>query len=159
MAMNQSIANSEVGQQNQQFSTFFVANLFFGVDVLQVQEVLKFQKMTPVPKAPGVIEGLINLRGQIVTAIDMRRRLNLPARPTEQTPMNIVITTIDGAVSLLVDEIGDVMEMDATSFELPPANLDRSARQIIRGVYKCEDRLMLVLDADRAADISLSELQ
>src|SRR5271155_3083524 len=87
---------------SQQFSTFFVADLFFGVDVLNVQEVLRFQPMTPVPQAPGVIEGLINLRGQIVTAIDMRRRLGLSPRAGDKSPMNMVVRTADGAVSLLV---------------------------------------------------------
>src|SRR5579871_6291481 len=95
-------------QASGQFATFFVADLFFGVDVLRVQEVLCFQQMTRVPQASGVVEGLINLRGQIVTAIDMRRRLGLPPRRDGQTPMNMVVRTEGGAVSLLVDEIGDV---------------------------------------------------
>jgi purine-binding chemotaxis protein CheW len=71
-----------------QFSTFTVHDLFFGVDVLRVQEVLRFQEMTAVPLAPDVIEGLINLRGHIVTAIDMRRRLHLPPRGEGRTPIN-----------------------------------------------------------------------
>src|SRR5580698_9899881 len=100
--------HSERTQTSAQFSTLFVADLFFGVDVLRVQEVLRFQEMTRVPQAPGVIEGLINLRGQIVTAIDMRRRLGLPLRGEGHAPMNMVVRTEDGAVSLLVDEIGDV---------------------------------------------------
>ncbi len=75
MAAEAGFPKSELVEGSGQFSTFFVADLFFGVDVLNVQEVLRYQQMTPVPQAPGVIEGLINLRGQIVTAIDMRRRL------------------------------------------------------------------------------------
>src|SRR5437763_10143678 len=102
---------SEAAQASGQFSTFFVADLFFGVDVLRVQEVLRFQPMTRVPQAPEVIEGLINLRGQIVTAIDMRRRLRLPPRGAEHAPMNMVVRTEGGAVSLLVDEIGDVLDV------------------------------------------------
>ena len=103
MATDITIRKAELAQTSGQFSTFFVADLFFGVDVLRVQEVLRFQQMTRVPQAPEVIEGLINLRGQIVTAIDMRRRLRLPPRGGDQTPMNIVVRTEDGAVSLLVD--------------------------------------------------------
>src|SRR5208337_5246018 len=99
-------SKSEVAETSGQFSTFFVADLFFGVDVLRVQEVLRFQQMTHVPKALEVIEGLINLRGQIVTAIDMRKRLGLPPRAGDKSPMNMVVRTADGAVSLLVDEIG-----------------------------------------------------
>ncbi len=137
-----------------QFSTFFVADLFFGVDVLHVQEVLRYQPMTSVPQAPGVIEGLINLRGQIVTAIDMRRRLLLPARAADQPEaMNMVVRTADGAVSLLVDEIGDVLDMDPSMYERPPDNLAPAAKDLIRGVYKLSDRLLLVLDEERTVDL------
>jgi len=111
-----------------QFSTFFVGDMFFGVDVLNVQEVLRFQPMTPVPQAPKVIEGLINLRGQIVTAIDLRRRLGVADRGPDQRPMNVVVRTDDGAVSLLVDEIGDVLEVDASSYEHAPDTLDDAHR-------------------------------
>ena len=144
---------NELVQASGQFSTFFVADLFFGVDVLNVQEVLRFQPMTPVPQAPEVIEGLINLRGQIVTAIDMRRRLQLPPRAGDKSPMNMVVRTADGAVSLLVDEIGDVLDMDATTYERTPENLDPAARELIRGVYKLKGRLLLVLDAERTVDL------
>jgi len=142
-------------QTNTQLSTFFVADLFFGVDVLRVQEVLRSQPMTSVPQAPEVIEGLINLRGQIVTAIDMRRRLRLPARAAdEQEPMNMVVQTADGAVSLLVDEIGDVLDMDPSTYERPPDNLVFAAKDLIRGVYKLKDRLLLVLDEERTVDLA-----
>jgi purine-binding chemotaxis protein CheW len=138
-----------------QFSTFFVADLFFGIDVLRVQEVLRFQQMTRVPLAPEIVEGLINLRGQIVTAIDMRRRLRLPLRAAGEIPMNMVVRTEEGAVSLLVDEIGDVVDVDAASYEQPPENLDSAARDLIRGVFKLKNRLLLVLDTDRAVDLAV----
>ncbi|HEY4360525.1 MAG TPA: chemotaxis protein CheW [Bryobacteraceae bacterium] len=141
-----------------QFATFFVADLFFGVEVLRVQEVLRFQQMTRVPRAPDVIEGLINLRGQIVTAVDMRRRLGLPAREGDQTPMNMVVRTDEGAVSLLVDEIGDVLDVEETVYERPPDNLDPAARELIRGVYKLKDRLLLVLDAERTVDLAVGKV-
>ncbi len=147
---------SERTQRGAQFSTFFVADLFFGVDVLRVQEVLRFQPMTRVPQAPKVIEGLINLRGQIVTAIDMRRRLGLPARAGGNTPMNLVVRTEEGAVSLLVDEIGDVLDVDESLYERPPENLDRAARELIDGVYKLKDRLLLVLDTERTVDLTVA---
>ena len=91
----------------QQFCTFYVDRQFFGVPVQQVQEVIRYQEMTRVPLVPRVIRGLINLRGQIVVAIDLRRRLDAPERPEDQLPMNVVVRTPDGALSLLVDEIGD----------------------------------------------------
>ncbi len=140
---------SEPMQSSGQYATFFVADLFFGIDVLHVQEVLRWQPMTRVPQAPETIEGLINLRGQIVTAIDMRRRLGLSPRPSDQLPMNIVVRTSEGAVSLLVDEIGDVVETARSTYERPPANLDPAASAIIAGVYKRDDKLLLVLDQER----------
>lgn len=144
---------SEPTQSSGQYATFLVADLFFGVDVLRVQEVLRFLPMTPVPQAPAVIEGLINLRGQIVTAIDMRRRLGLPARPDSDLPLNMVVRTEDGTVSLLVDEIGDVIDVDQSTYERAPQNLDPLARELIRGVYKLKGRLLLVLDAERTVDL------
>jgi purine-binding chemotaxis protein CheW len=98
---------------------------------------------------------LINLRGQIVTAIDMRRRLLLPPRAGNQEVMNIVVRTQDGVVSLLVDEIGDVLDMDADTYERPPENLDPGAKEFIRGVYKLRNQLLLVLDEERTVDLAV----
>lgn len=135
--------------QTQQFCTFFVDGIQFGIEVLKVQEVLKYHEMTPVPLASAVVSGLINLRGQIVTALDLRARLGLPLRPEEALPMNVVIRAEDGAVSLLVDEIGDVLETTEEAFEEPPATLGESARDLIRGVYKLDGRLLLILEIEK----------
>jgi len=136
-----------------QFATFLVGGLMFGVDVLEVQEVLRSQDMTRVPKAPAMIEGLINLRGEIVMAVDMRKRLRMPDREREEAPMNMVIRGVDGAVSLLVDEIGDVIQTAPEDFEPPPPTLPESCRQVIDGMYKLDDRLMLVLNTGRTLDL------
>ncbi len=101
-----------------------------------MQEIIRYQEMTRVPLAPPVVCGLINLRGQIVTAIDLRRRLELSDRPADQLPVNVVVHTDDGAVSLLVDEIGDVLEVSEKLFEPPPETLRGPARELIRGAYK-----------------------
>ncbi len=148
------IAKVESDRTRGTFATFYVADLFFGVDVLRVQEVLRSQPMTRAPRGPEVIEGLINLRGQIVTAIDMRRRLRLEPRAADAAPMNVVVRTEDGAVSLLVDAIGDVLDVESDAFERPPENLNAGARALIRGVYKLEDRLLLVLDTERTVDLA-----
>ncbi len=100
-----------------QLCTFYLDGHYFGLDVLAVQEIIRGQEMTRVPLAPPVVRGLINLRGQIVTALDLRRRLELSDRPADQEPVNVVVHTDDGAVSLLVDEIGDVVEVSETAFE------------------------------------------
>jgi len=136
--------------KTQQFCTFFLKDQFFGVPVQQVQEVIRYQEMTRVPLVPQVIRGLINLRGQIVMALDLRRRFGMEDRPESQLPMNVVVRTDDGAVSFLVDEIGDVMEVDDETFERPPETLQGQARELVEGVYKLNDRLMLVLDTEQA---------
>lgn len=136
------------------FCTFTLDGLLFGVEVLKVQEVIRYLAMTRVPLAPSVVRGLINLRGQIVTAIDLRRRLELPERPADQSPMNVVIRTDDEAVSLLVDEIGEVREVDEESFEQPPETLKGVARELIRGAYKLKDQLLLVLDTEKTAQVA-----
>ena len=132
-----------------QFATFYVDRLFFGVGVLDVQEVLRFQEMSKVPLAPPTIQGLINLRGQIVTAIDMRRRLGLRARPEGDIPMNVVIRAEDGAVSLLVDEIGDVLDVAEEIREPVPENIPRQQRELLAGVAKLDQRLLLILNTQR----------
>jgi len=128
------------------FATFSVADMFCGIDVAQVQEVLKYQEMTPVPLTPDVIQGLINLRGQIVTAVDLRRRFHLPERAVDQKPMNMVLRCDGGAVSLLVDEIGDVIEVDGCEHEPPPSTMDPLHREVVEAVFKLDGRLLLALD-------------
>jgi purine-binding chemotaxis protein CheW len=135
-----------------QYCTFFVRGLFLGLEVTCIQEVIRAQPLTVVPLTSNVIAGLMNLRGQIVTAIDLRHRLGLPAREPDERPINVVVRTPDGAVSLLVDEIGDVIEVDAESFERPPDTLSDEARDLIRGAYKLKGRLLLVLDPSRTID-------
>jgi len=132
-----------------QYCTFFLDGLFFGVNVLGVQEVIKFQSMTQVPLASRVVSGLINLRGQIVTAIDLRRRLELGEREEDIPPMNVVVRTDDGPVSLLVDDIGDVLEVSDDTFEPPPPTMKGVARELITGVHKLDERLLLILDMNK----------
>jgi purine-binding chemotaxis protein CheW len=144
---------------SKQFATFFLNGLFFGIEVLKVQEVIRYQEMTRVPLAPRMIEGLINLRGRIVTAIDLRRRLEMPPRAAGELPMNVVISSDDGAVSLLVDEIGDVVEVQDDIYERPPETLNGAARELIRGVYKLKERLLLILDTEKAVGLPTSAAQ
>ena len=136
--------------EERQFSTFEIDGHLFGVPVLEVQEVIRFQEMTQVPLAPPTVGGLINLRGQIVMAIDLRRRLEFPDREDGKLPMNVVVNTADGAISLLVDEIRDVVEVTEDSFAPPPDTLAGVARELIDGVYKFDDRLLLSLDVHKA---------
>lgn len=141
----------------QQYCTFFVDGHYFGLDVRRVQEIIRYQEMTRVPLAPHVVRGLINLRGQIVTAIDLRRRLELKERRADQLPVNVVVRTEDGAISLLVDEIGDVLEVSEELFERPPETLRGIARELILGAYKMDDRLLLLLDTEKTLRCDSSE--
>lgn len=141
---------------SKQFATFTLNSLFLGVDVLKVQEVIRYQTMTRVPTAPAMVEGLINLRGQIITAIDLRLRLDLPPRPEDQLPMNVVVRTDDGALSLLVDEIGDVVEIADGSFERIPETVTGVVRDLVTGVYKLDGKLLLILDTEKAANLPVA---
>jgi purine-binding chemotaxis protein CheW len=124
-----------------------------GVDALAVQEVLRHQRMTPVPRAPVEVCGLINLRGQVVTAIDLRRRLGLEPREPGRESMNVVVGTPDGPVSLLVDTIGDVVRVDEDLLEPVPGTLERAAADLVTGVYQLEGWLLLALDVERACTL------
>ncbi len=136
-----------------QVCTFYLEDQLYGVDAHKVQEVIRYQEMTEVPLTPDYIRGLINLRGQIVTAIDMRRRLQLPERSSDKRPMNVVVRGEEGAISLLVDRIGDVIEVSEESFETNPDTLQGPSRDLLEGTYKLADQLLLMLNTlDTARD-------
>jgi purine-binding chemotaxis protein CheW len=141
----------------EQFCTFYLKDQFFGLPVQQVQEVIRYQEMTRVPLVPEVIRGLINLRGQIVLAVDLRRRLGMEGRNASELPMNVVVRTEGGAVSLLVDEIGDVLEVAEDGFEPPPGNASSQVRGMILGVYKLDQKLLHLLDTAKACRITETE--
>jgi purine-binding chemotaxis protein CheW len=130
--------------------TFRLDGLRFGVDVARVQEVLRHQVMTRVPLAPPAVTGLLNLRGRIVPALDLRRCLGLRERETGERPVNVVVVSESGPVSLLVDEIGDVLALDPALFEEAPATVQGRVRELIRGACKLDDGLVLVLDVERS---------
>jgi purine-binding chemotaxis protein CheW len=115
-----------------------------------VQEVLRSQQLTRVPLAPTAVAGLINLRGQVVTAIELRERLGRPPRPEGTDAVVIVVRLHGEAVSLLVDSIADVVDVDASDFEAPPDTLEGQARDLIRGAYKLHGQLLLALDVQKA---------
>ncbi|MDX2037892.1 MAG: chemotaxis protein CheW [Isosphaeraceae bacterium] len=128
--------------------TFTLDDRLFGVDVRRVQEVLRRQDMTRVPLASRFIRGLINLRGQIVMAIDLRCCLDLGETPIDSDAMHLVLRTDDGSLSFLVDRIHDVVVVEPSTFEPPPSNLQGEMRTMILGSYSDVDRLLLALDAD-----------
>lgn len=152
--------------EQRQFCTFFLNGIYFGIEVEHVQEVIRYQQMTRVPLAPSDICGLINLRGQIVTAIDLRRRLemsspvlSLSELEDDQLPFNVVVRTDDEVVSLLVDEVGDILETTQDNFEPPPTTLKGRVRQLLRGAYKLQDELLLILDIEKVLEVKSTQLK
>jgi purine-binding chemotaxis protein CheW len=134
-----------------QYATFHVAGQFFGIDVAHVQEVLRFAGCTRLPLAPPAVRGLINLRGQVITALDLRVRLGLPPR-TEDDPVTVVIRVDDDVVSLLVDAIDEVLELSDEEFEPLPETVAGPARELVTGACPLEGRLLLALDVRRAVE-------
>ena len=139
------------------YCAFRVGDLLLGVPVECVQEVLRPLDITFVPLAPPAVSGLINLRGEIVTAIDLRCRLGIPARAEgDARPMNVVVRAGEGPVSLLVDDIVDVIEVSDQQFEMVPETAARAGRDLFIGVYKLEKSLLLALDPERATQVGLT---
>ena len=145
--------STQAAGSTQQFTTFVLDGHLFGVEVETVQEVIRYQTMTRVPLAPPSVGGLINLRGQVITAIDLGHRLGLPPRPEGELPMNVVVRTPDGAVSLLVDRIGEVVHADTDDFEAPPETMTGPGRELVTGAYKLDGSLLLALDVPRVVDV------
>lgn len=137
-----------------QYCTFWVDELFFGVAVDEVQEVIRHQPMTRVPRAHDAVSGLINLRGQIVTAVDLRVRLGLPSRDPERLPMNVIVRSRGEIVSILVDDIGDVIDVADLELQPVPSTMPVVVRDVVHGVRILPSEILLVLDADRALDVT-----
>ena len=136
-----------------QLSTFHVGKYLFGVEVALVQEIVRMQPITPVPLSAPEIAGLINLRGEVLTAIDIRARLGLPPSTSERPQVNVVVRVDEEPVSLLVDEIGGVQEVSQVPFESTPSTVDAAIGALLYGAYTLPDQLLLSLDARALLDL------
>jgi purine-binding chemotaxis protein CheW len=136
---------------SQDFSTFLVGEHYLAVDAALVQEVIPAVPSTPVPLTTAEVEGLINLRGQIVLAINLQRRLALPETPPTPSQANLIVHTRDGLVSLLVDQLGDVISLDREQLEPLPLSVQGEVRDLALGVFQFEDSLLILLDVSRVA--------
>jgi purine-binding chemotaxis protein CheW len=143
----------------QQLVTFKTGDFSLGIDVLEVQEVLRHQHMTPVPLAASEVQGLINLRGNIVTAIGMRERLHLEPRRDDAEQMNLIVSLKDGCASLIVDSVGDVIHIEPTKYKPRPSTLASPLREMVAGVYELERGLLLHIDAEAACQLFIEEEQ
>jgi len=137
-----------------QYATFEVGGEYLGIRVLQVQEVLRRLQVTPVPLAPPVVAGLINLRGQIIPALELRRLFHLDERTDPEQALSVVLRTDAGAVTVQVDDIGDVVEIESTAVQPPPLHVEAHLKRCLSGVCQMKDRMLLLLDVARTVDVS-----
>lgn len=150
----QSMKNpEEINMATKQYSTFFIANRMYGIDVVMVQEITKAMPITKVPLAPAFVHGLINLRGQIATAIGVRELFNLKDNTQISEPMNVVCKDEGMLVSLLVDQIGDVIEVDEKNFESTPETISQNVGRFMTGVYKNPDNLLSIIEVKKIIEI------
>lgn len=133
----------------QRYCTFWVAGQHYGLEVGSVREVLKSQRTTPVPTSSAVIGGLINLRGEIVTAIDLRRRLQLEPRDHDSQSMSVVVSLDGEVISLVVDDVGDVVDLPPAELQPVPPTVPSHVRDVMVGVYRLPEGLVQVLDASQ----------
>lgn len=143
--------------ETEEFVTFTIAGQLFGIPVLQIQDVLSSYQITPIPLAPPEIKGSLNLRGRVVTAIDVRLRLGLAARPKEAESMSIVAENEGELYSLMVDSVGEVLALSQSAYERNLPTLDAKFRAFSDGIYRLDKQLLVVLDVNRLLDYERSD--
>lgn len=136
------------------FVTMTIAGQLFGIPVLFVQDVLGAQRLTRIPLAPPEVAGSLNLRGRIVTAIDVRIRLGLPPRGKDEKTMSVVIDLQGELYSLQIDQVGEVLTLAREDFEANPPTLDPRWREISRGIYRLKEQLLVVIDINQLMNLS-----
>ena len=146
--VSDAVAEDNNGEQLE-YVTLTIGGQWFGIPVLSVQDVLGPQNIAMIPLAPPEVAGSLNLRGRIVTAIDPRVRLGLPKREENETVMSIVVEHLGELYSLLIDQVGEVLKLPSNRFEHNPASLDPRWREISTGIYRLDDRLVIVIDIER----------
>jgi purine-binding chemotaxis protein CheW len=163
--MNQLVPSTKRGSQDvattenhEDFVTMFIEGQMFGIPVLVVQDVLGPQKITRIPLSPPEVAGSLNLRGRIVTAIDVRLRLKLAnKKPITGAGMSVVVDMKGELYSLRVDQVGEVLSLPAAKFERNPPTLDPLWREFSAGIYRLEEKLLVILDVPRLLDFTRSE--
>jgi purine-binding chemotaxis protein CheW len=140
-----------------QYASCLLGSLFVGIAVDSVQAVTNVAELTPVPQAPPFVSGLMNLRGQIVTVLDLRQCLGVDDPRDRLRPVHLILRSEDECIGLLVDEVGDVLAIDEVDCEPPPKTLSDRSRRLITSVCKLDDRLLLILDTERILAYSGNE--
>ncbi|MDA5193166.1 chemotaxis protein CheW [Govanella unica] len=139
-----------------EFVTLRLCGQTLGIPVMAVHDVLAAQKITPIPLAPYAVAGVLNLRGRIVTAIDLRARLGLPPRGEGDACMSIVVEHKGEPYSLLIDSVGEVLTLTAGQYERNPVTLDTHWQLVSNGIYRLDGELLVVVDVERLLDIGLT---
>lgn len=135
------------GAQTRDYLTIWIGEQIFGIPILQVQDVLGQQNVTKIPLSPRAVAGSLNLRGRIVTAIDVRACLGMPSlEKTSQPTMSVVVENGGELYSLMIDKVGDVLSLPANDFEKTPSTLDPQWRNVSMGIYRLKDILLMVLN-------------
>ncbi len=141
--------NKDVQNTTVELATFYVGDALCGMDILKVQEINKLMEMTKVPQSPDYVTGILNLRGQIVTVIDLGNKLGLTATDLNESSRNIIVNAANEYIGLLVSSISDVVAADMEKVEKPPANIGGLQGTFFKGVFKTKDRLIGILDVDK----------
>jgi purine-binding chemotaxis protein CheW len=136
-----------------ELATFYIGDALCGMDILKIQEINKLMQMTKVPQAPDYVLGILNLRGQIVTIIDLGSKLGLGKTDITQEPRNIIVNSAGGHVGLLVRKISDVVSVDMNKRESAPANMRGIQGEYFNGVYKTDTNLIGILNVDKVLSI------
>ncbi len=142
----------------QEYVTAKVGGQLFGLPILRVQDVFKPERVTRVPLAPPEIAGVLNLRGRIVTLVDLRKRLDLPPPREGQPQMAVGVEWRGESYGLLIDVIGEVLKLDDDAREANPVNLDGGLARMTLGIHRLDDQLLLVLDVERVLDIAIASM-
>jgi purine-binding chemotaxis protein CheW len=147
---------TEINDHTVEYVTALIGDQLFGLPIARVQDVFAPERLTLVPLAPPEIAGLLNLRGRIVTVIDMRRRLDLNGRGEDHRPMAIGVEHKGESYGLLIDEIGEVLKLPSASRVDNPVNLDVRLARVSSGVHRLDGRLLVVLDVERVLDVGVN---
>ena len=152
--MTVATSSSKAQDQITEFVTVMIGEHLFGLPIARVQDVFMPDRLTRVPLAPPEIAGVLNLRGRIVTTIDMRRRLGMPPREDNKPSMAVGIELKGESYGLLIDTVGEVMKLGDDTREPNPVNLDTRLARVSGGVHRLEGQLMVILDVDHVLNTS-----
>ena len=146
------LAQTENHSDTVELATFYVGEALCGMDILKVQEINKLIEMTRVPQAPEYVLGILNLRGEIVTIVDLGKKLSLKSTEMSDRTRNIIVNSNGEHIGLMVERISDVIQAEWEKVEAPPANIGGVQGRYFTGVFKTEDRLIGILDVEKVLE-------